>query len=188
MFLKTRLGLLTIIGIVLLFPSLSFAQKNLAEALPDVDGWKKGEVVKYATEELGYSVGYQSAEGGTVTIYFYHGGVKNIPDGADNRIVKAELEKAESDIIAYGEMGYYQNVKKMSSGIDMLGLENGIVETQHANFDIEVRGVKMTSDIYLFGKDKYFVKFRASRRKGDGITPNKVFADFMAKMDEYFSE
>jgi len=114
--------------------------------------------------------------------------VPKIPDGADNKAVKAQMKKAESEIKLAAEMGIYQKVKKVSSGKVMLGGEEGSVEAQHSNFDLEARGNKLTSDIFIFGKKNLFIKIRATRLKGDGVAPNKAFRELLTKLDELFAE
>ena len=48
---------------------------------PDVEGWQRGEVQNFPTAALGYSVTYESEDGGRATVYVYDGGLKSIPDG-----------------------------------------------------------------------------------------------------------
>jgi hypothetical protein len=47
---------------------------------------------------LGYSVGYQHQSGATSTVYIYDGGLRQIPDDVQARVVTQQLEQAQSDI------------------------------------------------------------------------------------------
>ena len=97
------------------------ADKESKVEFPDIDGWEKSDITKYPTAELGYSVNYESEEGGRVTVYVYNGGVKNIPDGASDKAVKNELEKAKGDIRQAGKMGYYDDIKEIKNETVTLG-------------------------------------------------------------------
>lgn len=185
---ELRKLVLIAIGVVIFIPAMAVAQDEIPFDFPDVDGWTKGEVVKYAREELGYGVNYESKEGGRVTLYFYDGDVPKIPDGADNKALKAQMKNAQKELKLFAEMGYYKNLKKNSDGMVMLGGDEGSVEVLHANYYFEARANKLTSDIFLFGKKNMFIKIRATRLRGDGKTPNKAFRYFLTKMDEFFSE
>lgn len=185
---KLRIIFLLAVGILVLIPGLASAQDGSAFDFPEVEGWKKGEIIKYPRDFLGSSVTYESEEGGKVTLYFYDGDVPKIPDGANNLAVKAQMKQAEGEIKIFADRGYYQNVKKVSSGKVKLGGDEGSVEALHSNYNIEIRGAKLTSDIFLFGKNNLFIKIRATRTRGDGSTPNKAFDEFLAAMDELFAE
>lgn len=162
--------------------------KGSAIVFPDVDGWKKGEVDTYPTPELGYSIGYQSREGGTVTVYVYNGGHKSIPNGITGNIVKGEIEIAKGEISQVGRMGIYPDLKAIKDGTITLGGSSGKVKSLYSLFNFKLKGTVMTSEIYLFGYNNNFIKIRATRPKEAEGTVNKALANLLAAFDEMFSK
>jgi len=155
---------------------------------PDVDGWEKIGIRKYPTAELGYSVGYQSEEGGTVTVYVYNAGLKNIPSDITGKTVKSEIERAKNDIHQLGKADYYQDVKELKNDTVTLGGTAGKVKALHSLFSFKAKGQALTSEIYLFGYQNNFIKIRASRSKDAGETANKALAKLLAEIDTLFSK
>ena len=178
-----RYAPLPAICVTLLMASTAFGQAGAAKQLvfPEVDGWDKGDVATYPTAELGYSIPYESEVGGTVTIYVYNGGLKSIADGIDDPKVKGEIKKAESDIKAYGEAGYYQNVKLVKSETVTIGGSRPVL---YSLFSMKIRGADVDSEIYLFGYKNNFIKIRATRSKGKNGPANsqmdKLLKDVIA--------
>lgn len=162
--------------------------KELKVEFPDIDGWEKSEITKYPTAALGYSIGYNSPEGGAVTVYVYNGGMKNIPDGATDNTVKSELERAKGDIRQAGKMGYYEDVKEIKNDTITLGGATGKVKALRSLFNFSARGQAVTSEIYIFGYQNNFIKIRATRPKEEDKTENKAVADLLAAIDALFSK
>ena len=163
------------------------ADKESKVEFPDIDGWEKSDITKYPTAELGYSVNYESEEGGRVTVYVYNGGLKNIPDGATDKAVKNELEKAKGEIRQAGKMGYYDNIKEIKNETITLGGAAGKVKSLYTLLNFSAQGQELASEIYLFGYRNNFIKIRATRLK-EGGAENKAFTDLLAKLDAYFSK
>lgn len=155
---------------------------------PDVEGWVKGQIDTYPTPELGYSIGYQSREGGTVTVYVYNGGHKNIPNGITDNLPKGEIEIAKDEINAVGRMGIYPNLKEIKNDSITLGGSGGKVKSLYTLFNFKLKGTVMTSEIYLFGYNNNFIKIRATRPKEAEGTVNKALANLLAAFDEMFSK
>ena len=192
-----RLGLKhTIFSIIcglFLMSSIVSAQTNSAKGneivFPEVEGWEMGEITTYPTEELGYSIPYQSEEGGgTVTIYVYNGGLKKIADGIDDKNVKSEIKKAGSDIELYGQKGYYDNVKKIKDDTVSLGGKDGKVKALYSLYSFKIRGNEVDSEIYLFGFQNNFIKIRATRPKGKDSAENVEVNNLLAEIGKLFSK
>lgn len=162
--LGSKIRMLSLIGVLLLMSSAVLGQ-NSAIVFPVVEGWEQGDKATYPSAELGYSIPYQSETGGIVTVYVYNGGLTKIPDGIDDSSVKNEIKKAENDIKAYGEAGYYQDVKLIKSETVTLGGTGGSLKALYSLFSFKVRGAAVDSEIYLFGYKDQFIKIRATRAK-----------------------
>lgn len=153
---------------------------------PEVDGWDKDEVYMYPTSALGYSINYQSDEGGRVTVYVYDGRVSDISDNVEDKTIKNEIKRAKAEIKLAEEAGVYQNVKEIKSGVQTLGGASGKVKVQFAQFSLKARGQDLTSEIYLFGYQNNFIKIRATRLKEN--TESEMLANLLATMDALFSK
>ncbi len=169
-------------------PGGSTTSKTSEIEFPDIDGWEKGEIQKFPTAALGYSIGYQSEDGGIVTIYVYNGGQSKIPNDINDKVLKSEIERAKNDIIQSGKAGYYENVKEIKSDTVTLGGANGEIKALHSLFNFTLRGREVDSEIYLFGYQNNFIKIRATRPKAKNNAENKVFTSFLAEIDKLFSE
>lgn len=149
-----------------MFTAAAAAQSGVGPEAPDkidfpeVEGWEKGDVYVYPEPDLGYSVTYQSSEGGNVTIYVYNGGRKKIADGHDSKEVANELKNAKAEIKRVVELGVYEKAESVKSDVVSLG---GGIKAVREVMNLTVRGTKLTSEIYVFGHNNQFIKFRATR-------------------------
>lgn len=169
-------------------PTPTPAAKDSKIEFPEIEGWEKGEIQEYPTPELGYSIPYQSIDGGTVTIYVYNGGKKSIPDGVTGKLLKSEIDQAKSDIIQIGEMGRYQNVKEVKSEIVTLGGNGGETKALYSLFSFSVGGREVDSEIYLFGYQGNFIKIRATRPKSKDESVKAALNSLLTQMDNTFSK
>ena len=193
---KTGKFLISITLLSVLFFSANvenmFAQSDSAIKseiqFPEVEGWEKGDITTYPTAELGYSIPYQSETGGILTVYVYNGGNKKIADGIDEQIVKKEFKKAENDIKAYGEAGYYQDVKLVKNETITLGGSGGAVKALYTLFSFKVRGAEVDSEIYLFGFQNNFIKIRATRAKGKNGADNEEVKKLLTEIGKIFTQ
>lgn len=165
----------------------SSSSYDLKIEFPEIDGWDKGEIQKYPTAALGYSISYQSEEGGIVTIYVYNAGQSKIPDDLNDIILKNELDKAKNDIIQAGKAGYYENVKELKNDTVNLGGTSGKTKSLRSLFSFNLRGQDVNSEVYLFSYENNFIKIRATRPKTDGNSENKVFTKFLGEIDKLFT-
>lgn len=155
-------------------------------AFPDVAGWTKGEKTKYPTNDLGYSVGY-TGKGAAVTVYVYNGGNKSIPNDLTG-IVKAELERAKSDIFAAERAGYYTDVEEVKSDTAIVGGQKGKVKALRALFTLTARGMEMNSEIYIFPYENNFIKIRATHPKSSIIAiPEEDLIKLLFEIDSMFA-
>lgn len=154
---------------------------------PEIDGWDKGEIRTYPAAELGYSIAYQSEEGGTVTIYVYNGGLTKISSDLNDKVIKDEINRAKNEIIEVGKMGVYKNVKELKNDTVTLGGTSGKTKALRSLFSFSVRGQDVDSEIYLFSYENHFVKIRATRPKAEDNAENKVFTKFLGEIDKLFS-
>lgn len=159
---------------------------DLAINFPEVEGWEKSDIQKYPTEEMGFSVNYQSRQGGRVTIYVYNGGNKKIADGADDKIVKDELKKAKSEIKQMSDLGYYENLKELKNETTTLGA-NGKNRVLYALYNFGAGDKVAASEIYIFGNQNRFVKIRATRARDDNQAGERMVADLLKELDAFFT-
>jgi hypothetical protein len=162
--------------------------KETGIVFPDVDGWEKSEIRTYPTAELGYSLAYQSREGGTVSVYVYNAGLKSIGNGVTDNAVKEEIEHAKDDIRTIAKMGVYQDVKEIKDETITLGGTAGKVKSLYSLFNFKLKGDVMTSEIYLFGYNNNFIKIRATRPKAAEGTTNAALVKLLATLDTMFSK
>ena len=162
--------------------------KDLSVDFPDVEGWNRDEIQKYPTEELGFSINYESEEGGRVTIYVYNGGKKNIPNDLNDKIIKNELNNAKSEIQKVADMGYYQNVKEVKNDMVTLGGASGKVKALRVLYNFSASGQNLTSEIYMFSHQNRFIKIRATRPRDKDENGNKAVAKLLAEIDAMFSK
>jgi hypothetical protein len=94
---------------------------------PKVSGWTLSPKHTYPTPELGYSVGYDSPVGGSVTVYVYSGGRTTIPNVLTG-IVAEEMTRAKSDIQALVNAGRYESAKMLRSETVNFGGTSGRVK------------------------------------------------------------
>ena len=162
--------------------------KDLAVDFPDVEGWNRDEIQKYPSEELGFSINYESEEGGRVTIYVYNGGKKNIPDDLSDKILKNELNNARGEIRKVADMGYYQDVKEVKNDTVTLGGAGGKVKALRSLYNLSAGGRNLTSEIYLLAHQNRFIKIRATRPRDKDENGNKAVAALLAEIDAMFSK
>ncbi len=155
---------------------------------PDVDGWEKGDLQYYPTPAMGFSVNYDSRIGGRVTVYIYDNDNPSIPDGISSKIVKQEIENTKEGIKAFVDMGYYDEVKELKSDSFKLGGKDGKVEALRVVMKIKAGGNDLTSEVYMFGLDNNFIKFRATRAEEIVGLENKALADLLTALDKHFSK
>lgn len=154
---------------------------------PVIEGWEKGGIRTYPSAELGYSVAYQSEDGGTVTIYVYNGGKKKISSDVNDPVIRGEINRAKDEIVQIGKMGVYENVKEVKNDIVTLGGTNGKVKALRSLFYFKVRGNEVDSEIYLFGYKNNFIKIRSTRPFAEDGKENEAFTAFLAEIDKLFA-
>lgn len=162
--------------------------KPLKINFPEVEGWEKSAITTYPYAELGYSINYESEEGGKVTIYVYNGGRKKIPNDAKDNVIKGEIDKAKNEILTFEKMGRYKNVKELKDETIMLGGEKGKIECQHKLFSLTAGRDDLLSEIFLFGYQNHFIKLRATRLYEKDGTKNKSMTDILTALDKLFSD
>jgi hypothetical protein len=161
--------------------------RNLEIEFPEIKGWKKSEVLKYPREELGYSINYDSPEGGRVTVYVYDAGLKTIPNDINSSILKDEIQRAKEEIKAFGEAGLYENVKEIKNDTVTLGGAAGKIKALHSLFNFRAGGRDLTSEIFLFSYQNKFIKIRATRLKDREGVENKSLVNLFSEIDALFS-
>lgn len=151
---------------------------------PDVDGWEKSDVTTFPTAALGYSVSYNSTEGGRVTFYVYNGGLQKIPESLTGPVVD-QMKNAKAEIAAVADAGYYQNVREVRTGKIMIGGAEGR-EALYALYTFAANGVGLESEIYLFVYKDHFIKVRATRPPTPKGETNEAFEYLMNEVVRIF--
>lgn len=160
---------------------------DLAVNFPEVEGWDIGDIQKYPTEDLGFSVNYESRAGGRVTIYVYDGGKKNILDDLTDKTIKSELNSAKNEIKKVAEMGYYKKLKELKNETVTLGGTSGKIKVLYTLYNFTSDDTYLTSEIYIFGRKNKFIKIRATRPRDENETGDKMVADLLKELDAFFS-
>jgi hypothetical protein len=197
-----KYAFLTVFGCLLFFQAGAFAQDktggepqksstsgvsktdNSKFEFPEIEGWKNGEVIK---TPVGDMMNYDSEEGGRVTLYFYDGVLKGMPDNERAEIIKDEMTGAKIGILQLGEMGIYQNIKEaVKDETVMLGGKTGKVKSLHSLLYFSTKDDDLVSEIYLFSYKDHLFKIRASRSKTK--ENNKALEKFFSELDTRFSK
>jgi hypothetical protein len=154
-------------------------------AFPEVDGWTKGDLVKYPQAELGYSVNYDGKSGSRVSVYVYNGGrtdIRNSLTGA----VKEEIDRAKAEIDAVAEMGVYSDVKVVSDEKMKLGGKSGKIDVLRKALSFKARGTELHSEIIIFPFEGDFVKIRATRPRTAGVEAEDAVKALFSEIDAFF--
>ena len=160
---------------------------DLAINFPDVEGWERSEIQKYPTEDMGFSINYESRQGGKVTIYVYNGGKKKIDDGVTDKVIKEELNKAKGEIQKVADLGYYPNLKELKNETVTLGGTSGKHKVLYTLYNFGAEDKYVASEIYIFGHKNRFIKIRATRLRDKNEDGNKMVADLLKEIDLFFS-
>jgi hypothetical protein len=155
---------------------------------PEIKDWERDSITTFPDPALGYSIGYESDEGGRVTIYVYNGGLKKIPQDINEKVIKEEIERAKNEIIQIGKMGIYQGVKELKNDTVTLGGASGKVKALRSLFYFKVKGEEVDSEIYLFSYKNNFIKIRSTRPKSEKGTENKAILNLLAELDKIFAD
>ncbi len=168
-------------------PAAAVETPSAVIIFPEIEGWTKGEMTRYPTVELGYSLPYRSEQGVIVTLYAYPGNNRTIPNNLDG-VVKKEFEKTKSDIFAVGKQGVYKDVKEIKSETLVLGGSGGKISALHALFTFSIQGRDVNSEIYLFPYHDRFIKIRATRPVSLGKEADAEFATLLSELDSFLSK
>ena len=115
---------------------------------------------RFSDRRLGRSFGY-NASGISLSIYVYDYGVKNIPDGPDSVPLCEQFESAKREI---EDGGNYENVRLTSEASRRLSDAPESLVAREAVYELDRRGVRAVSALWLTAMDGYFLKLRLSLR------------------------
>ena len=152
---------------------------------PEVEGWENGDVIN---TPVGDMMNYDSEEGGRITLYFYEGVLKGMPNNEREEIIKEELINAKFGILQLGEMGIYKNIKEaIKDETVMLGGKSGKVKSLHSLLYFSTKDDDIVSEIYVFSYKDHLFKVRASRSKSKENN-NKALDKLFSELDSRFSK
>ena len=152
---------------------------------PEVDGWELGDKYRYPTAALGYSVNYES-DTSRVTVYVYTGGRKVIPNDL-NGVVADEMKKAKNELQAAVEAGLYESADAGKTESITIAKSNGAVKALYTPLKIKARGNSLTSEIFIFPYNNYFIKIRATHRTPEDAASSD-FLSLREALDRLFSK
>lgn len=113
-------------------------------------GGRLGVGVKFLAENAAYGAYLK------IDVYVYDLGVRNIPNGAYNPVVRAEFDRAVQDIHMLRRQGRYQEVAPLDSTLQ------AHAQLLVGRFRIVTQGMAQDSYLVLTGHRGHFVKVRAS--------------------------
>ncbi|CAN5612841.1 hypothetical protein BH20ACI4_BH20ACI4_04820 [soil metagenome] len=152
---------------------------------PQIEGWENGEIKK---TPVGDMMNYDSEKGGRVTLYFYDGVLKGMPNKEREEVLKNEMTGAKIGILQLGEMGIYQNIKEAKKDETvMLGGKSGKVKSLHSLLYFSTKDDDLVSEIYVFSYKDHLFKIRASRSRTKE-NDNKALEKFFSELDARFSK
>lgn len=152
---------------------------------PEVEGWTKGEVIKYPQREMGYSVNYDAADGTRVSVYVYNNGRSDIKNSLAGPVTE-EVEMAKAGIDAMAEMGHYTDVKVVKDEKTKLGGKTGKIEVLRKSLSFKTNGNELHSEIIIFPFEGNFIKFRATRPKSAGAAAEEAVNRLLAEIEAMF--
>ena len=85
---------------------------------------------------------------------------RSIPDGADNRVVAAEVDQARDGVLQFGAMGRYDSVTVMSEGTVNISHASGELSASLVRMRLVWDGLPRVSYILVTGYRNHFVKVR----------------------------
>lgn len=127
---------------------------------------------------LGVSIGY-NAPGITVTLYLYTLGLRSISGDPASPILKEHFNQVIQDIYKVEELGYYNNVKKLSQGAAFLKQDNRGPKALFASLSYVQSGTDRLSKLYLLGHKNHFVKIRFTYDKAGQKHSEETLKQFL---------
>lgn len=152
---------------------------------PEVDGWDLSDKYRYPTAALGYSVNYET-DNTRVTVYVYSGGQKSIPNDLGG-VVADEMKKARSELKAAVEAGLYESADAGNTESITIAKNKGAVKALYTPLKIRARGNTLTSEIFIFPYNNYFIKIRATHRSPEAASGSE-FVSLREALDLLFSK
>ena len=130
------------------------------------------ERTDYEQEGAGYSLRYQTKELLKADVYVYDMGIRNLPDGIASPEIRKEMEAVEGALRKVEQMGKYENVKELGSGVRKFANLN--TRFLWARFSYEQsagEGVAFDrtriSDTFLLTHRGHFLKVRITTKRED---------------------
>ena len=128
---------------------------------------------------LGISVGY-NRPGIYVTIYIYTLGLKTVPPELDSPVLREHMRQAGDEIVTAGELGYYHDVRRVSSGqLDWDTQQDGI-SSLHACYTFRRSGRDRVSHLYLLALNDHFIKVRSTYDSEQAEKMEKIQREFLS--------
>ena len=148
---------------------------------PDrLGAWKKVDVKTFPEKQLGVSLQYQHAVAGSATVYIYNKGVRKIPTGATNDVVRGEFAAVEQEIQGITAQFGYQNVQKLLDSTPEIK-HNGKVATllaaAYSFEDPKARPPNRISYALLTGYRNRFLKLRFTLPGNFEKTPERGISE-----------
>lgn len=145
---------------------------------PDtLGGWRKTDVKNYSEPGLGTSVSYQNRFLGFATVYIYNKGVKKIPTGAANDVVREEFAVVQQEIAAAYANEKYENVKKLLEAAPEVKKDGNkkatVLAAAYRYSDPEERPPQRVSFALLTGYRNRFLKLRYTLPADSEKTPER---------------
>jgi hypothetical protein len=144
---------------------------------------RDAEIADFSDPRLGQAASYRTP-GMVITVYAFDLGQPQIAEGVTDRVVMQSFTKAKQDIQTVLDRGMYSSAKLQNDGTKT---HDGGVETLVARYDV-VRaqgpdaGVKMFSEIHVFGAREHVIKIRVSGESAKEAELGKVLATFIPKL------
>jgi len=181
-FLKIIRASVLVLNLLLPFTlSAKDTPRAILSGLPDtIADCKHGEIEDYGDPRLGCSVDY-AMPGLLITIYVYDQGRRRIADGITDSLVTQSFAMAKADIQTAVTRGMYSGAKLESDGKVS---HDGGFETLSARYYLTREqepdtGLKMFSEIHIFGARDHIIKIRVSGEKSREAELGKIVDQFI---------
>ena len=159
-----RLTLILSLATVSVAQGGTYTEPSTKLRFPDrLGAWKKMDVTSFPQKELGVSISYQHPVAGSAHVYIYSKGLRKIPTGGANAIVRKEFAAVEQEIQGTTAQFGYQNVKKLLEATPEIKHDGKIATLLAVAYSFEepnARPPNRISYALLTGYRNRFVKLR----------------------------
>ena len=160
-----RLATIFLIATTAAATAATYTDKATKLRFPEkIGAWTRTDVHKYPQASAGTSISYKHALSGVITLYIYTNGVKKIPTGGNNDIVRGEFESVVQEIESVYGTDEYKDFRTVMTAAPEVQAPDGrtatLLASVHNYTNPETHPATHVSFALLTGYRNRFVKLR----------------------------